>query len=284
MYRAQGEGRDRIVAYNGAMHTAMVERMALERDLRAAIDRDELHLEFQPIVALGSGRVVATEALLRWNHPLRGAIAPLEFVPLAEETGLIVPLGSWVLETACRAAAEWDDVPVSVNVSTVQLRSSSFPATVEAALAAAALPPRRLILEITESMLVEDVERTAVHLAELKRLGVRIAVDDFGTGHSSLQYLQRLPIDTLKIPKPFVDELADDTGEGVLARAILDLARSFGLQVIAEGIEVEAQRDRLIGLGCVAGQGYLFARPLAPDALDLLLAQSGMRPSPVNSR
>ena len=283
MYQAKADGRDQIVVYNGDMHAAMVERMALERDLRAALDRDELHLEFQPIVDLGDGRVVATEALLRWRHPRRGNVPPLEFVPLAEETGLIVPLGSWVLEAACRAAAGWDDVPVSVNVSSVQLRSSHFPATVEAALAAAELPPERLILEITESMLVQDVERTAAQLAELKRLGVRIAIDDFGTGHSSLQYLQRLPIDTLKIPKPFVDELATELGEGVLARAILDLARSFGLQVIAEGIEVEAQRDRLAGLGCTAGQGFLFARPLSPGALGLLLAQtSGIRPSPVN--
>jgi diguanylate cyclase (GGDEF)-like protein len=283
MYQAKADGRDRIVVYNGDMHAAMVERMALERDLRAALDGDELHLEFQPIVDLGDGHVVATEALLRWRHPRRGNVPPLEFVPLAEETGLIVPLGSWVLEAACRAATEWDDVPVSVNVSSVQLRSSHFPATVEAALAAASLAPERLILEITETMLVQDVERTAAQLAELKRLGVRIAIDDFGTGHSSLQYLQRLPIDTLKIPKPFVDELASELGEGVLARAILDLARSFGLQVIAEGIEVEAQRDRLAGLGCAAGQGFLFARPLAPEALVLLLAQtSGIRPSPVN--
>jgi EAL domain-containing protein (putative c-di-GMP-specific phosphodiesterase class I) len=211
------------------------------------------------------------EALVRWQRG-EELVSAEEIIPLAEETGLIVPIGEWVLRSACRAAMEWADVPVSVNVSSVQLRSTDFPATVAAALAATGLPPRRLMLEITESVLMQDVERTAGQLAELKSLGVRIAIDDFGTGHSSLQYLHRLPIDTLKIPKPFVDELATDRGQGVLARAILDLARSFGLEVIAEGIEVDAQRDRLIGLGCPAGQGFLFARPLAFPALEQLVA------------
>ena len=273
MYQAKTEGRDRIVAYDCAMHVAMVERVALERDLRHALERDQLRLAFQPIVDLASGTVLATEALLRWRHPERGSIAPGEFVPLAEETGLIVPIGSWVLEAACRQATEWDGVPVTVNVSSVQLRSTDFPATVAATLATTGLPADRLILEITESVLVQDVERTAEQLTELKQLGVRIAIDDFGTGHSSLQYLQRLPIDTLKIPKPFVDELAGERGDGVLAEAILDLARSFGLRVIAEGIEVDAQRTRLLELGCAAGQGFLFSRPLDPQAFAGLLAR-----------
>jgi diguanylate cyclase (GGDEF)-like protein len=267
MYQAKAQGRDRIVGFDSEMHAAMVDRMAMESDLRRALERDELHLAFQPIVDLSSGGLIAVEALLRWRHPTRGIVAPLDFIPLAEETGLIVPIGAWVLEAACRAAATWSDAPVSVNVSSVQLGAMSFPATVATALAATGLPPHRLILEITESVLVRNVESTAEQLAELKGLGVRIAIDDFGTGHSSLQYLQRLPIDTLKIPKPFVDELAAAGSEGVLARAILDLARSFGLDVIAEGIEVEPQRARLMELGCRAGQGFLFARPLTPEAL-----------------
>ena len=260
MYQAKAQGRDRVVSFDGAMHAAMLARMALERDLRRALERDELRLVFQPIVELADGRPVAAEALLRWQHPVRGLVGPAEFVPLAEETGLIVPIGAWVLEAACRAAATWPSLRVSVNVSCAQLRSADFPATVAASLAATGLPGDRLILEITESMLVQDVAHTVGQLAELKALGVRIAIDDFGTGHASLQYLQRLPIDTLKIPKPFIDELGS-AGDAVLVRAIIDLARSFGLSVIAEGIELEVQRERLLGLDCTAGQGFLFARP-----------------------
>jgi diguanylate cyclase (GGDEF)-like protein len=270
MYQAKAQGRDRVIAFDGEMHAAMVARLAMESDLRRALDEDELHLVFQPIVDLESGRLHAAEALLRWRHPRRGEIAPGEFVGLAEETGLIVPIGTWVLETACRTAAGWPGTPVTVNVSSVQLRSAEFPATVAAALDAAGLPADRLILEITESVLMIDVDRTAGLLAELQALGVRIAIDDFGTGHSSLQYLQQLPLDTLKIPKTFIDGLQGDGGGGVVARAVIDLARSFDLKVIAEGIESECQRDRLLELGCSIGQGFLFSRPLAPEALERL--------------
>jgi diguanylate cyclase (GGDEF)-like protein len=269
MYQAKAGGRDRVVGFDGAMHAAMLERLALENDLRRALERDQFELAFQPIVDLSDGRPLAAEALIRWRHPVRGDVAPMAFIPLAEETGLIVPIGAWVLRAACRAAVEWEELPVSVNVSSVQLRATDFPAVVARTLRESGLAPRRLILEITESVLVQDVERTALQLDELKTLGVRIAIDDFGTGHSSLQYLQGLPIDWLKIPKPFIDELAND-GEGVLARAILELGRSFGLQVIAEGIEVSAQSERLQGFGCSVGQGFLFAHPLTPDELERL--------------
>jgi EAL domain-containing protein (putative c-di-GMP-specific phosphodiesterase class I) len=252
------------------MHEAMIAGVAMENDLRRALAAGDLHLAFQPIVDVETGRLRAAEALLRWNHPLHGNVPPSDFVPLAEETGLIVPIGAWVLEEACRAAAGWADVPVTVNVSSVQLRAAEFPETVAAALHGAGLPAERLVIEITETVLMTDVKRTAALLAELKALGVRIAIDDFGTGHSSLQYLQQLPLDTLKIPKPFIDELDTPDGEGVLARAILDLGRSFDLQVIAEGIETERQRERLRELGCTSGQGYLFARPLTPEALTRL--------------
>jgi diguanylate cyclase (GGDEF)-like protein len=278
MYQAKAQGRDRVVVFDCEMHAAMVARVALENDLRRALDAGELHLAFQPIVDLELGRIQAAEALLRWRHPSRGDVGPAAFVPLAEETGLIVPIGTWVLETACRAAAGWDAIPVTVNVSSVQLRSPDFARTVATALAAAGLPAERLILEITESVLMTDVERTAGLLAELKALGVRIAIDDFGTGHSSLHYLQQLPLDMLKIPKTFVDELAEDGG-GVVARAILDLGRSFGLQVIAEGIEVEPQRQRLLELDCSIGQGFLFARPLAPGAVGRLAAAVSRAPA-----
>ncbi len=200
-------------------------------------------------------------------------MSPAEFIPLAEETGLIVPIGAWVLEEACRTAAAWEGgLPVTVNVSSVQLRTAEFADTVASVLLESGLPAHRLTIEITETVLMTDVARTAALLRELKALGVRIAIDDFGTGHSSLQYLQQLPLDTLKIPKPFIDELDTPDGEGVLARAILELGRSFDLHVIAEGIETERQRTRLRELGCTRGQGFLFARPLPPEALAGLAA------------
>ena len=260
MYQAKAQGRGRVVSFDNDMHAAMLASVAMENDLRRALAGDGLWLAFQPIVDLDTGRPLAAEALLRWKYP------PSDFIPLAEETGLIIPIGAWVLQNACRAAATWEH-PVTVNVSSVQLRSAEFTDTVADALADAGLPAHRLILEITESVLMTDVRRTAAMLGELKALGVRIAIDDFGTGHSSLQYLQQLPLDTLKIPKPFIDELDEDGSAAVLTRAILDLGRSFDFSVVAEGIETERQRSRLAELGCTIGQGFLFARPLSPGDL-----------------
>ena len=260
MYQAKSQGRDRVVSFDGDMHAAMVASVAVEHELRQALAEDGLWLAYQPIVDLETGAITAAEALCRWTLP------PLEFIPLAEETGLIVPLGAWVLEEACRTAASWPgDLSVNVNVSSVQLRSNEFVATVAGALERGGLSPHRLVLELTETVLMTDFKRTAGLLRELQTLGVRIAIDDFGTGHSSLQYLQALPLDTLKIPKPFIDTL--DSGGGALAQAIVDLGRSFGLTVVAEGIETEAQREALRALGCTRGQGYLFARPLSAEAL-----------------
>ena len=264
MYQAKNQGRDRVVSFDADMHAAMIAGVALENDLRCALRNGEFWLAYQPIVDLETGRPRAAEALLRWKYP------PLDFIPLAEETGLIVPIGAWVMETACRTALDWP-VPVTVNVSSVQLRNAEFVQTVARALGE--LPPERLVIEITESVLMTDVKRTAAMLRELKALGVRIAIDDFGTGHSSLQYLHELPLDKLKIPKPFIDEL-DTGGAGVLARAIIDLGRSLGLDVIAEGIETERQRERLRALGCTVGQGFLFARPLPPDEFDRTSCQA----------
>jgi diguanylate cyclase (GGDEF)-like protein len=269
MYQAKAQGRDRVLSFD----CEMLAGIALENDLRRALDADELYLAFQPIVDLETGALRAAEALLRWDHPRHGNVSPGEFIPLAEESGLIVGIGAWVLEEACRTAAGWDGaLPVTVNVSSVQLRSDAFLDTVEAALVGSGLAAQRLTIEITETVLMADVGRTAALLRSLKELGVRIAIDDFGTGHSSLQYLQQLPLDTLKIPKPFIDELDVPDGEGVLARAILELGRSFDLHVIAEGIETERQRARLRELGCTRGQGFLFARPLPPEALAGLAA------------
>jgi EAL domain-containing protein (putative c-di-GMP-specific phosphodiesterase class I) len=215
---------------------------------------------------------------VRWRHPRRGLVQPGDFIELAEETRLIVPIGRWVLREACRQAAGWPGdghghrLSVCVNLSAEQLQHSGIVDEVADALALSGLDPRRLVLEITETVLMQDTEATIEKLLELKRLGVRLAVDDFGTGYSSLQYLKRFPIDILKIAKSFVDGLGGARDDAALARAIVDVANSFQLQVVAEGIEETAQSERLIELGCAMGQGFHFARPLELAALEDLLS------------
>ena len=273
MYRAKGQGKGRYVVFEPYMHAAVVERASLEADLQRVIERDELILHYQPIVALDGGDVVGAEALVRWRHPERGLVAPDAFIPLAEETGLMPELGRWILLDACRQAAAWQRVRplrLSVNLSACQLQSAELVRDVEAALAVSGLAPSSLVLEITETALMRDVEDTITCLNDLKRLGVLLAVDDFGTGYSSLDYLRRFPIDLLKIDKAFVDDLVG--GDSKLAQAIIDLGESFGLQVVAEGIEHDAQRLRLLELGCALGQGFHFARPMAAQELSALLA------------
>jgi diguanylate cyclase (GGDEF)-like protein len=277
MYRAKRSGEAGAYAtFEPSMHAAVVERLEIEADLRRAIERDELILHYQPIIELASGRVVGLEALLRWAHPRRGLVMPFEFIPLAEETRLIVDLGRWVLHEACRQAAQWHVDPrmgrpwVSVNLSGLQLLDGRLDAEVAAALAASTLAPESLMLEITETVLVQDVGTAVARLENLRALGVSIAIDDFGTGYASLRYIRRFPADILKIAKPFVDGLHDET-DTALVRTIIALADSLGLRTVAEGIEDREQLARLCELGCTLGQGYLFARPLAADdVIDLL--------------
>jgi diguanylate cyclase (GGDEF)-like protein len=277
MYRAKRSGEAGAYAtFEPSMHAAVVERLEIEADLRRAIERNELVLHYQPIVELVSGRVVGLEALLRWTHPRRGLVMPFEFIPLAEETGLIVDLGRWVLHEACRQAARWRNDPqtgrpwVSVNLSGLQLLDGSLDAEVAAALADSGLDAAGLTLEITETVLVQDVAAAVDRLEILRALGVSIAIDDFGTGYSSLRYIRRFPADVLKIAKPFVDGLHDES-DAALVRTIIALADSLGLRTVAEGVEDREQLARLCDLGCALGQGYLFARPLAPeDVTDLL--------------
>jgi len=277
MYRAKrSDEAGAYATFEPSMHTAVVERLEIEADLRRAIERDELLLHYQPIIELASGRIAGVEALLRWAHPRRGLVMPFEFIPLAEETRLILELGRWVLREACRQAAFWradprtDRPTVSVNISGLQLLDSSLDAEVAAALADSGLEPASLTLEITETVLVQDVAAAVDRLEKLRALGVSIAIDDFGTGYSSLRYIRRFPADVLKIAKPFVDGLHDET-DAALVRTIVALADSLALRTVAEGIEDHRQLARLRELGCLLGQGYLFARPLpAHDVTELL--------------
>src|SRR3954449_2616894 len=281
MYRAKAEGKGRHRVFEASMQAEVLERLDLAADLVRAIERDEIAVHYQPVIALDGKTLAGFEALARWTHPVRGLVPPPQFIPLAEENGSIVALGRHVLRTACRQAARWlaefpETVPriMSVNLSGRQLEDPNIVADVAAALADSGLPARALVLEITETVLMHDTEATIARLTALKALGVRLAVDDFGTGYSSLRYLRRFPIDILKMAKPFVDGLDPGDDEGrALARAIVELATSLKLACIAEGIEARAQADVLQELGCGLGQGFHFARPMAPDAMTALIAE-----------
>ncbi|HEU4628594.1 MAG TPA: EAL domain-containing protein [Gemmatimonadaceae bacterium] len=278
MYRAKAAGRGGHQVFEPGMHAAVLQRLELEADLRRAVERGELQLVYQPIVELDGGRTTGVEALVRWQHPSRGLVAPPAFIPLAEETGLIVPIGRWVLAEACRQARRWQlDAPdnrtltLSVNISGRQLLDPALTGDVATALADSGLDPALLTLEITESVLMQDTEATLATLHQLKTLGVRLAIDDFGTGYSSLSYLQRFPIDVLKIDKAFIDGVARGGSDAVLARTIVTLAGMLQLTTVAEGVEHAEQHSHLLALGCARGQGYLFARPLAADDVSRFL-------------
>ncbi len=277
MYRAKGAGKGRYAFFEPVMHAEAVGRLELEADMRAALTRGEFFLLYQPIVELDGGAVVGVEALARWQHPLRGLVSPADFIPLAEETGLVVPLGRWVLGEACREGARLcaragRAVAMSVNVSARQLYDAAFVDDVRAALGASGVDPHGLVLELTESVMIDRPELALERFTALKALGVRLAIDDFGTGYSALSYLQRFPIDVLKIDRSFVDGLRRGGAQGALARTIVALGEALSLRTVAEGIEEAAQCAALREVGCPFGQGYLFARPLAPEALAELLA------------
>jgi diguanylate cyclase (GGDEF)-like protein len=266
MYRAKERGRSRIELFDADMRRRMIDRLEMERSLRAAIGAGELRLDYQPIVAFDSWEVIAAEALVRWDHPERGPVDPAEFIPLAEESGLILPLGRWVLGEACRQLADWraagrSKLRVTVNLSARQFADPDLIAVVAEALARAQLPPDALWLEITESVLMEEVKATADTLLALKRLGVHLAVDDFGTGYSSLSYLKRFPVDMLKIDRSFIDGLGTDPEDGAIVLAIVSLAQALRLGVVAEGVEYFHQLEALHRLGCDAVQGFLLASP-----------------------
>jgi EAL domain-containing protein (putative c-di-GMP-specific phosphodiesterase class I) len=268
LYAAKGSGRGQWRRYQSDLHTAFLKRMEVRTELDQAIKDNSFEVRYQPIVQLATGRTVGFEALVRWMHPQAGLIQPADFIDIAEESGLIVPLGDWVMRTAIAAAAEWRDPRsyVSVNVSVRQFRTPGFVDKVRSHLADAGLPPSRLMVEITESLLLPDEEQVWDDLAQLRAMGAKIAIDDFGTGYSSLSYLRRVPIDVVKIDRSFVNSIGSSEQDRELVGGIVSLAGTLKLDVIAEGIETNAERDLLVELGCPMGQGYLFSPPLTQKA------------------
>lgn len=280
--RAKQNGRSRFEFFDEALTVEAANRIATEAQLHLAIDRSEFRLVYQPVVSLEGGQMVAMEALLRWHHPTRGLVQPAQFISTAEDTGLIVPIGRWVLREACRQLAEWrrhypdrPDISISINVSNRQLEHDQFVNDVDEVLQSTRLPPELLVLEITESFFMRDFQAAVLRLQALKELGVRLAIDDFGTGFSSLFSLSRLPVDTVKIDKSFIDGLG--SRYDAVVSAVVTLGVAFGLDVVAEGIESAAQRDRLVELGCRYAQGFYFSRPLDPIAAETLVAK-GLEP------
>ena len=282
MYQAKAEGRGRYELYQPGLSVSTRERLDLQSDLRTAGARQELSLRYQPVVALATGRAIEVEALIRWDHRRRGALLPADFMALSEETGLIVPMGQWVLREACRQArlwqAEWPGAApliVGVNLSASQFERDVLPAEISGILHETGLEPRRLQLEISEAVIMRDDPRTLDRLDALKAAGVRLAIDDFGTGYASLSYLKRLPVDCLKIDRSLIRGVGQDMEDTAIIRAVASLARSLGIVVTAEGVETAEQVSQLKMVGCDQGQGYYFARPVSADRLPELLGSLG---------
>jgi diguanylate cyclase (GGDEF)-like protein len=275
MHKARWDGRDRYVMFETGMQDSIQKRMELEMDLRGALDRDEFFLVYQPTFALSDMRPTGVEALLRWERPGRGTVQPNDFIPLLEETGLIVAVGRWVLEQATRQGAAWrragHPIGVAVNVSGRQLDGDQFITDVKEALASSGLAASALTLEITETTLMRNTEETATRLRAVKELGVRIAIDDFGTGYSSLAHIQRFPVDSLKIDRSFISQIADNPEGETLIRTLVQLGKALSIETLAEGIEREHELSLLQAEQCDSGQGYLFARPLEADAAEEFL-------------
>jgi diguanylate cyclase (GGDEF)-like protein len=275
LYQAKAAGKNRSIMFAQAMQTAVRDHLTLHTDLRRALDADQFFLVYQPIYDLRSAALTGVEALLRWKHPTRGVIEPDDFLPTLEETGLIIPIGQWVLDQACRQTAHWHRqghrIDISVNVSARQLDTDQFIDHVATALTASGLAPSTLTLEITETTIMRDTDDTIRRLQALKTLGVRLAIDDFGTGYSSLAYLRRFPVDVLKIDRSFITAIAQSTEAGVILHTLVNLGKALGLETLAEGIEHDDQRTNLQTQDCDSGQGFLFAHPLTPQDLEAFL-------------
>lgn len=279
MTLAKSRSRNRYQFYIASVDSEMRRRRELEKDLREALSRNQLFLVYQPQISYRDQRVVGVEALLRWQHPELGMVPPDQFIPLAEQNGNIVAIGEWVLDQACRQLREWHDqgfseLRMAVNLSTVQLHHSELPRVVNNLLQIYRLPPRSLELEVTETGLMEDISTAAQHLLSLRRSGALIAIDDFGTGYSSLSYLKSLPLDKIKIDKSFVQDLLEDDDDATIVRAIIQLGKSLGMQVIAEGVETAEQEAYIVAQGCHEGQGYHYSKPLPARELTAFLKQA----------
>ncbi len=276
MYEAKKSGRNTLRFFDPAMQEVLEIRSQLEAGMREALHKQEFRLYYQMQID-HAGRILGAEVLLRWIHPQRGLISPLEFIPLAEETGLILPIGQWALETACKQIKTWEaeahtrDLQVAVNVSARQFHQPDFVAQVNEVLKQSAIDPSRLKLELTESMVLGDVADTIAKMHALKLIGVRFAMDDFGTGYSSLAYLSQLPLDQLKIDQSFVRNIGTKSTDAAIIQTIIGMAKNLGMEVIAEGVETQAQRDFLEGAGCRLYQGYLFSQPVPLDEFVALL-------------
>jgi EAL domain-containing protein (putative c-di-GMP-specific phosphodiesterase class I) len=294
MYQAKSRGKAHYAIYDGSTNAPSVALLDLEMDLRGALPRSEFTLYYQPIVDLQTYRIVALEALIRWAHPRRGLLLPEDFIRLTEDTGLIVPIGQWVLGEACRHARQWEhlapaDPPivVAVNLSVRQVHQPTLVNEVTDALRASGLPASRLTLEITESVMMDHEPATLHKLSALRAAGVHLAIDDFGTGYSSFRYVKEFPVDTLKIDRDFVAGVTERPEDAAIVEAVIAVAKSRRLRVAAEGIETEQQAERLTAMGCDYGQGFFFARPMPPEHVPALLSsprwsgQSGSRRRPI---
>ncbi|MCA1565949.1 MAG: EAL domain-containing protein [Acidobacteria bacterium] len=294
MYRAKQLGKARHAVFNQAMHARAMDRLELERDLRRAVERGEIFLQYQSIVSLGAGSLRGFEALVRWRHPQRGILPPIDFIPIAEETGIIIQLGKWVLEEACRQMSRWQKLSpqnkplqISVNLSCKQFLQPDLLEQIQGVLRETGLDARSLKLEITESVVMENIETATRTLERLQALGVELSIDDFGTGYSSLSYLQRFPVNTLKIDRSFISRITESDGTAEIVRTIMQLGQNLGMDVIAEGVETEQQNEQLKALGCEFGQGYYFSLPLDRDAAEALslgrLSKTAFQPDALHS-
>jgi EAL domain-containing protein (putative c-di-GMP-specific phosphodiesterase class I) len=274
MYQAKRRGGFGVETFGESLRIEVLDRMATEHSLHRALERSELMLHYQPVVEVGGATTVGAEALIRWQHPDQGMVAPGRFIPVAEESGLIIPIGAWVLEQACHQLQDWHrrseggpQGSVEVNLSARQIDDPQIVATIEEILSRTGLPPEYLTLEITESALMKDAAAALVVLQALKDIGVLLAIDDFGTGYSSLSYLQRFPLDILKVDQMFVHELGEDGGGYEIVSAVISLAHALGLEVVAEGVESTQQLEILRSLDCDFAQGFLFSRPVPASEL-----------------
>ncbi|EGG99789.1 Sensory box/GGDEF family protein [gamma proteobacterium IMCC2047] len=276
MHKAKEKGRNNVQFFTMEMDIEAQRRQELEQDLHKAIAKKQLSLNYQPIIDAQTGMIVSAEALVRWKHPKKGFISPDDFIPLAEEVGIITSIGEWVLREACKTASHWTaeagSIPsVSVNLSSIQFQKQDIPTLVKNVLLETGLPARRLTLEITESLLVNDDHNTLKQLQQIRSLGVGLSIDDFGTGYSSLSYLKKFPVSTLKIDRSFITGLPKNTEDKALVSAIMGIARSLSLSVVAEGVETQEQADLLTKEGCQRFQGYLFSKPLPRLEFETLL-------------